>query len=119
MLAILYLLLVLVLGDAVCRRYFPYVSLPHRLATGFIAGLLMSTWITYSGAAVFGDTTRPMLAGNIIFLLVAGWIIWFCYRRKPATDAATTLDTEKTRFVRADWILLGIFFLIVIALTLE
>ncbi len=116
MLAFFYLILVFFLGDAVCRRFFPYVSTPHRIATGFLAGLLMSTWLTYLGAALFGGTSYPMLAGNLIFAAIAIAIIFLLHRTPPKKAPTTTIDGESTRFKRADWIVTGIFLVVAVVM---
>lgn len=115
MLAIFYLLLVFVFGDAICRRFFPFVSTPHRVATGFLAGLLLATWITYAGAYLFAGTSYPMLAGNIVFTIIA-IAVSYLLNRNAAPAASTTIDPEKTNFVRADWIVVCIFFVVAVVM---
>lgn len=112
MLALLYLVIVFLLGDSICRRFFPFVSLPHRIATGFLSGLLISTWLTYIFASLFGETSNPMLAGNLIFAGVAAGAIYLLNVRFGGPETETTLDPEATRFVRADWITTGVFLVV-------
>ncbi len=116
MLALVYLIIVFLLGDTICRRFFPFISLPHRIATGFLSGLLISTWLTYIFASFFGETTYPMLAGNLLFVAVAGGAIFLLNFRFPRANPDTTIDTEDARFKRADWITTGIFFLAAIVM---
>ncbi len=61
----------IVLGDSICRRFFPFVSAPHRIATAFFAGLLISSWWTYLAACIFTNTSSPMLGGNIVFFITS------------------------------------------------
>ncbi len=117
MLAFLYLILVFLLGDSICKRFFPYVSTPHRVATGFLAGLLISTWLTYLAAALFGGTSSPMLLGNLIFALAAIAAIYLLHRFAAKTTQETTIDEETTRFRQADWIVTGIFLIVAIVMT--
>ena len=117
MLAFLYLILVFLLGDSICKRFLPFVSTPHRVATGFLGGLLISTWLTYLAAAMFGETSYPMLAGNLIFAAVAIAAIYLLHRFSPKGKPNTTIDAETTRFKRADWIVTGVFLLTAIVMT--
>lgn len=65
------------LGDAICRRLFSFISIQHRLAVAFLSGLLLSTWITYAAALVFAHTALTLLWANLIFLVIAvGFILW-------------------------------------------
>jgi len=70
-LAILYLFVMFALGDAIGRRFFAFVSVPHRLASAFLCGLLFSSWWTYILAYMFSNTTVPMVLGNIAFFFTA------------------------------------------------
>ena len=47
MLALIYLALAICLGDFLCRRFYRFVSVPHRCATAVLVGLLVSSWFTY------------------------------------------------------------------------
>ena len=47
MLALIYLALGIALGDLVCRRFYRFVSVPHRWAAAVLVGMLLSTWVTY------------------------------------------------------------------------
>ena len=75
MLFLIYLLLVFLLGDAVCRRFFSFISIQHRLAAGFLSGLLISTIITYLAALVFAGTVQPLIWANLVFWLTAALLI--------------------------------------------
>ncbi len=87
MLALIYLIVMVVLGDSLCRRFCPYVSRLHRIAAAFLVGLVLSTWITYLGGLLFARTTRPLLWGNVLFFLIAGGVIAWS-RRQPSGPPA-------------------------------
>jgi hypothetical protein len=70
MLALLYILAALYLGDCVCRRFYRFSSAQHRWATAFLVGLLLSSWITYLSALSFSWTGHALLFGNLVFLAV-------------------------------------------------
>jgi hypothetical protein len=70
------------LGDAIGRRFFAFVSLPHRLASAFLCGLLFSSWWTYVLAYMFSNTTVPMVLGQYCVLLHS-------YRRDPLACSET------------------------------
>src|SRR6266849_253056 len=82
MLAILYLLVAIWIGDVLCRRFLAYGSVVHRLACAIVIGLVVSTWVNYLGAAVpvyfYPRWPVPLLSGNILFLLFAYgvWRFW-------------------------------------------
>lgn len=67
MLAIVYLILMFLAGDAICRRFFSYISIAHRIAVAFLAGLLFSTVFTYLAALVFSGTSEPLIWANVLF----------------------------------------------------
>ena len=71
MLALIYLGLALCLGDFLCRRFYRFVSVPHRCATAVLVGLLVSSWFTYLGGLAFARFWRPLLWGNALFFLTA------------------------------------------------
>jgi hypothetical protein len=68
MAAIVYLILAFLTGDLLCRRLFVFVSLTHRLAAGFLAGLCLITWPTYLLAVAFCRTENPLLWANLLVL---------------------------------------------------
>jgi hypothetical protein len=93
------------------RRFFRYVSLPHRWATAVLVGLLFSTWFTYLAAWLFRRTAAPLLWGDLCFLFLASGWIW-CRRRRARRGIYT-----EAQFVRPqvpgsplwDWITLLLF----------
>ena len=76
MLALIYLVAATYFGDRICRRFYRFVSIQQRIATSFLVGLLLSTWITYLASLAFARTKQPLIAGNIVFLISLGLV---CY----------------------------------------
>jgi DNA-binding beta-propeller fold protein YncE len=106
-LALLYLIVMVVLGDSLCRRFCPYVSRLHRIAAAFLVGLVLSTWITYLGALLFARTTTPLLWGNVLFFLIAGGLI-FWLRRHPS-ESTRPISALPVAAEKWDWILAGVY----------
>jgi DNA-binding beta-propeller fold protein YncE len=112
MLALLYLIVMTVLGDSVNRRFYAFTSVAHRLAAAFIIGLLLSSWWTYLSALLFQSTNHPMLFGNLLFFISSIAVI-ILLRLRPISDSVrsnTNLEVPSTN--KWDWILIGIFFLV-------
>src|SRR4051812_15396611 len=86
MLAFLYLVLAIYLGDQLCRRCFRFISVAQRLASAVIVGLLLSSWFTYLASWLFRGTARPILWGDVCFFALALGAIWLV-RRQPARSA--------------------------------
>src|SRR5438046_1999792 len=103
MLAILYLLIVFILGDSICRRFFSFVSTPHRLAAAFLSGLLISSWWTYLLGLLFYWTTSPLLWGNLLFFITSIALIYWLRTRPPNRILSTYTDRETTEFKKWDW----------------
>lgn len=113
MLAIVYLFVMIALGDAICRRFYAFVSLPHRFAVAFLSGLLISSWWTYGAAWLFSGYSSPMLWGNLVYFITAiGVILWL--RQMPQADEPRIgVDLGRTEFERWDWVVVGAIFLFV------
>lgn len=77
MLAIIFLTIATYFGDRLCRRFYRFTSIGHRLATAFIVGILISGWITYLGSLAFAFARQPLIFGNLLFLLVFALV---CYK---------------------------------------
>lgn len=107
MLAIIYLAAATYFGDCVCRRFFRFISLQHRIATSFLVGLLLSTWITFLAAIAFHKTSRPLIAANLVFLVLVIGVVLFT-RRWPAKRENEQL-TRPPGTLRWDLIWLGAF----------
>src|SRR5690348_14824241 len=67
MLAFIYLGIAFYFGDRLCRRFYGFVSLPHRWAAAVLVGLLVSSWSTYLVALAFKSASDPLLWGNLFF----------------------------------------------------
>ncbi len=106
MLGVLWLLLITYFGQRICQRFYQFTSIQHRLATSFLVGLLLSSWITYLGALVFSSSWNPLISGNVIFLIVAG-LVFYKVPRQSVPDLS--LHSSPTTTVRWDYALLGVF----------
>jgi sugar lactone lactonase YvrE len=81
MVALLYLILAIYLGDRLSRRFFRYFSVAQRCATAVLVGLLFSSWFTYIVAWCCRRAKSPLLWADICFFaVVIGWI-WISRRR--------------------------------------
>ncbi len=109
MLALIYLSLSLLLGDLICRRFYTFVSLPHRIAAAFLSGLLISTWATYLGAFLFTKSSQPLLWGNLLFFAVAVSAILCLKQQTPKEYLHEVISQAKIKTDKWDWILIGIF----------
>jgi hypothetical protein len=87
MLAFVYLAVAIYLGDSLCRRFYRFVSLPHRWAAAFLIGILLSTWCTYPLAIVFAGTAQPLAWANLFYLLIVVLVL-FSVRHVPDVDPA-------------------------------
>jgi hypothetical protein len=85
MLAIIYLVAATHFGNLLARRFFRFHSIQHRLATAFLVGLLLSTWITFLAALLFHGTRQPLIAANVLFLVLFAVVV-FASRRWPAKN---------------------------------
>jgi hypothetical protein len=109
MLAVIYLIVMIMLGDTICRRFYPFVSLPHRLAAAFLTGLLFSSWATYLLGLLFAGSAQPLLWGNLIYFVSAAGVILWLRRRKPLAEKDAYLPASENKANRWDWFLIGFF----------
>jgi DNA-binding beta-propeller fold protein YncE len=112
MFALIYLVLVFILGDSLCRRFFTFVSVPHRIASAFLAGVLISTWWTYLCGLLFYWTSSPLLWGNLLFFVTSIALIYWLRTRPPNDVLLTHADRSQTEFRKWDWIAFGACFLL-------
>jgi hypothetical protein len=110
MLALLYLALATYFGDRISRHFFRFTSVPHRLATSFLTGLLLSTSITYLGSLAFARFSQPLVMGNITFLAAFALGIYKLPRR-PSADYLNTYRERPVGSPLWDWICFGAFLL--------
>src|ERR1043165_6838971 len=87
MLAIVYLAAATTIGDQICSRLFRFISLQHRLAAGFLVGLLLSTWITFVAAVVVHGAGQPLIVATLICAVVLAVVI-LVSRRWPIKSVA-------------------------------
>jgi len=99
------------LGDAIGRRFLPFLSIPHRLASAFLCGLLFSSWFTYLIGYFFAESASPMFWANAVFFAVAIALIYFLNRSTQNAGPTTTIDPSETEFTRWDWTVVVVFFI--------
>jgi DNA-binding beta-propeller fold protein YncE len=117
MLALIYLGLAIYLGDLLCRRFYRFASVAHRLGAAVITGMLVSSWFTYLAGLLFTRTRQPLLWGNLLFFVavigVLCWSIWNGKIRKPTQSKAQNRPTTTFYLPRpkgssiADWMLIA------------
>ena len=71
MLALIYFILAVCVGDFLCRRFYSFVSVAHRCAAAILVGLLVSSWFTYLAGLAFAWASRPLLWANLLFFVTA------------------------------------------------
>lgn len=110
MLAILYLAGMIYFGDCICRYFFRFNSIQHRLATSFLVGLLLSSCVTYLGSLAFAFTAQPLIMGNIIFW---GVLILTAFKmpRRPSSGYLNSVSLRPVGEGKWDWLFLGILFI--------
>lgn len=107
MLALIYLTLAIYLGDLLCRRFYRFVSTPHRWAAAMLVGTLLSTWFTYLVALVFAHTSEPLLGADLLFFVAASGAIFWLSRKAPKPNVIAPRAPGSSRW---DWITLGALF---------
>lgn len=110
MLSILYLLGMIYFGDCICRYFFRFRSIQHRLATSFLVGLLLSSCITYLGSLAFASTVQPLIWGNLIFLVVV-ILAAFVIPRQRNSDYLDATSLRPDGNGKWDWLCLGLCFI--------
>src|SRR5205809_3047653 len=123
MLALIYFALAICVGDFLCRRFYPFLSVAHRCAAALLVGLLISSWFTYLAGLAFAWTARPLLWANLLFFLAVlallTWPKWKHRMVKAAPDAAHSSQTAETYVPRpngsgiADWLLIAAYVVLV------
>jgi hypothetical protein len=107
MLALLYLVAATYFGDRICRRFYRFISIQQRIATAFLVGLLLSTWITYLGALAFARTNHQLLAGNLVFLISLA-LVCYVLPRAALSDNVSAAQRPAGSEIW-DWIFIGLF----------
>src|SRR5881396_1653620 len=95
MLALIYFGLAICLGDFLCRRFYQFVSVAHRLAAAVLVGLLVSSWFTYLAGLAFAWASRPLLWGNLLFFIAA--VALLSWPRWKGAIRGTTLGKSNSR----------------------
>jgi DNA-binding beta-propeller fold protein YncE len=114
MLALIYLGLAVCLGDLLCRRFYRFVSVPHRCAAAVLVGLLLSSWFTYLAGLLFAHTQQPLLWGNLLFFATAVAVLTWSARKEKAKapaqgrTAGVYLPRPKGSNT-ADWMLITVY----------
>src|SRR5207248_1900470 len=96
MLALIYLGLAIALGDLLCRRFYRFVSVPHRCAAAILVGILLSTWITYWAGLAFAHTSEPLLFSELLFYLQAGNLEFLGLNLAWSVDLLSVLGLTST-----------------------
>jgi sugar lactone lactonase YvrE len=104
MLALIYLGLAIALGDLLCRRFYHFVSVPHRYAAAILVGILLSTWFTYLAALAFTRTPEPLLWADLLFFVAAAAAIFWFSRKSPKVQMIELRAPGRAPY---DWITLG------------
>ncbi len=119
MLALVYLTVAICLGDRICRRFYSFVSTPHRWAAALIVGLLVAAWITYLTALAFARAALPLFWGNLCFFIIATAVFtWPRWRHKivkspPRETEAPPPISRAPGSNKIDWLLIAVFFAVV------
>lgn len=107
MFAVLYLTIMLALGDVISRRFYRFVNWPHRFATSFLVGLVISSTFTYLAALMYARTVRPLFWANVLYFVLAAALIYWLNWRAPHRDSRVKLSS----FTKWDSLFFGVFFL--------
>jgi len=113
MLALIYLALAIVVGDLVCRRFYRFVSVPHRCAAATLVGLMLGTWFTYLAGLACYRTAEPLLWADILFFVAAAAAIVWLSRKSPEVQMIEPRAPGRAVW---DWVTLGALFIAVCVL---
>jgi DNA-binding beta-propeller fold protein YncE len=113
MLALIYLGLAIALGDVLSRRFYRFVSIPHRWAAAILVGILLSTWFSYLAGLAFAHTAEPLLWADLLFFAVAPGAIFWLSRKSPKVQI---VEPRAPGRAVCDWITLGALFIVVCVL---
>jgi len=107
MLALIYLGLAIVLGDLLCRRFYDFVSVPHRWAAAALVGILVSIWFTYLAVLALSHTSGPLLFADLLFFVLTPYAIFWLRRKAPEPRMIAPRTPGSQRW---DWVTLGALF---------
>ncbi|HYN70153.1 MAG TPA: NHL repeat-containing protein, partial [Candidatus Eisenbacteria bacterium] len=75
MVAVAWLALAVLFGDAIASPFFDYVGRMHRWATALLVGVFVGTWLTYLPGVVFRGVEQPLIPANAIALWIMGAVV--------------------------------------------
>ena len=107
MLALIYLGLAIALGDVLCRRFYRFVSIPHRWAAAVLVGVVFSTWFTYLAVLAFSHLAEPLLLADLLFFVVAAGAIFWSSRKARKAEPIPPSAPGSSMW---DWMTLGALF---------
>jgi DNA-binding beta-propeller fold protein YncE len=107
MFALIYLGSAIALGDLLCRRFYRFVSIPHRWAAAILVGVLLSAGFTYLAVLAFAHTSEPLLFSDLLFFVIAPGAIFLLARKGPR---ASMIEPRAPGSSTWDWITLGALF---------
>ena len=113
MLALIYLGFAIGVGDLLCRRFYRFVSTPHRWAAATVVGTLLSTWFTYLAGLAFADTAEPLLWADLLFFVTATAAILWLSRKSSIVQM---LEPRAPGRAVYDWTTLGALFIAICVL---
>src|SRR5947209_772134 len=119
MLALVYLAVAICVGDRICRRFYSFISIPHRWAAAFIVGCLTAGWVTYLIGLMFARALVPLFWGNLFFFALAIAVFtWPRWRDKiiksPRREAQVLLPAPRAPGSDGvDWLFIALFFALV------
>ena len=110
--ALIYLAVAIYLGDFLCRRFYRFVSVAHRLAAAVLVGLLASSWFTYLAALIFAHTAKPLLWADLSFFAAAATVIFRLIRGSTLQERRRVVFIEPRVSGSAmwDWVMLAMYF---------
>jgi hypothetical protein len=98
--------LAIALGDLLCRRFYRFVSVPHRWAAAILVGILLSTWFTYLAGLAFAHTAESLLWADLLFFVAAAAVIFCLSRKSPKVQMIEPRAPGRAAY---DWITRGGF----------
>ena len=97
MLALFHLVIAIVLGALICRRFYRFASPLYYVTASFLIGILLSTWFTYLFALLLTWSKKPLVGAAILFFLLAICLI-YVFRPRPSSCSsdrrASGIDPE-------------------------
>src|SRR5687767_12931241 len=70
MMAVVYLALMVAVGDTLSRPILRPASLIHRLVAAYLVGLVVSTWFTYLLASALSSLVQPLALADPIVIAI-------------------------------------------------